>query len=144
MSESWIGKQIKNHSWNFEPIGKSYHDPSSRYACGKKSKKKARAPKEKAVYPGQQVQIDTITRFDLNVKRYIVTAVDLYSRFAFAYTYISLTFCFRFCKISIDKDWWVSVTPQPSFFCFLRYHSKTFYLRIKFFLSCTRIWVHTK
>ena len=97
MSESWIGKQIKNHPWNFEPVGKSYHDPGSRYACGKKSKKKARAPKEKSTYPGQQVQIDTITRFDLNVKRYIVTAVDLYSRFAFAYTYKSLS-----SKIALD------------------------------------------
>ena len=91
MSESWIGKQIKNHPWGFESVGKMYHDPASKFACGKRGKNKARAPKGKVSCPGQQVQIDSITRFDLNVKRYIVTAVDLYSRFAFAYTYKSLS-----------------------------------------------------
>jgi transposase InsO family protein len=96
MSESWIGKQIKKNNWYFEPVGKTYHNPSAIHP--KRKTNKARVVKgEMMLRPGQQVQIDTITRFDLNVKRYIVTAVDLYSRFAFAYTYKSLS-----SKIALD------------------------------------------
>ena len=42
-------------------------------------------PKE----PGDLVQIDTIVRFIDGIKRYCVTAVDVYGRFAFAYGYKS-------------------------------------------------------
>lgn len=95
VSESWIGKQIRNHpQWLVSQ--KTYHDPS--IAHPKRSRNKPRAQKgERILFPGQQVQIDSVTRFDLDVKRYIITAVDLYSRFAFAYTYKSLS-----SKIALD------------------------------------------
>jgi len=90
VSESLIGKIIKRNNWYFEPTKKIYHNPYSNYPM--KKSKKMRAPKgEKIYFPGQQVQIDSIARFDLNLKRYIITAVDLYSRFSFAYTYKSLS-----------------------------------------------------
>ena len=38
-------------------------------------------------HPGDLVQVDTIVRFINGVKRYIVTAIDLKSEFAFAYGY---------------------------------------------------------
>jgi putative transposase len=37
--------------------------------------------------PGDLWQIDTITRYHDGVKRYIITAIDLVTRFTFAYTY---------------------------------------------------------
>ena len=39
--------------------------------------------------PGDLVQMDTVTIFAANVKRYIFTALDTKTRFAFAYTYKS-------------------------------------------------------
>jgi len=44
-------------------------------------------PKE----PGDLVQVDAITIYLLNVKRYIVCAIDLKTRFAFAYAYKTLS-----------------------------------------------------
>ena len=37
------------------------------------------------------VQIDSITLFSNGIKRYIITAIDLISKFAFAYCYFSLS-----------------------------------------------------
>ena len=89
ISESLVGKIIKRNNWYFVRSSKVYHNPSAKHA---KIKDKERAPKGEAIlFPGQQVQIDSIARFDLNLKRYTITAVDLYSRFSFAYTYKSLS-----------------------------------------------------
>lgn len=52
-----------------------------------KLRRKGYQPKE----PGDLVQIDAIEIFLLGISRYIVTAIDLKSRFAFAYTYKSLS-----------------------------------------------------
>jgi len=53
-----------------------------------KKEKKLRKPKELEVKaPGDLVEIDTVVRFVNGLKRYIVTAVDTFSRAAFAYTY---------------------------------------------------------
>jgi len=90
ISESLIGKIIKRNNWYLDPRNRIYHDPNSGFSKRKKAKR-LRAPKERITYPGQQVQIDSIARFDLNLKRYIITAIDLYSRFSFAYTYKSLS-----------------------------------------------------
>ena len=45
----------------------------------------------KSKYPGGVVQIDSITIFKDGMSRYLITGVDLYSRFAFSYTYKSLS-----------------------------------------------------
>ncbi|MGB9694101.1 MAG: DDE-type integrase/transposase/recombinase, partial [Fervidobacterium sp.] len=39
--------------------------------------------------PGDLFQIDTLVRFEHGIKRYILTAIDVVSKFAFAYTYRS-------------------------------------------------------
>ena len=39
--------------------------------------------------PGDLIQMDTVSIFAAGIKRYIFTAIDLRSRFAFAYTYKS-------------------------------------------------------
>lgn len=56
-----------------------------------KRRKKLRRGSFKPERPGDVVQMDSITIFHNNIKRYLLTAVDLTSRFAFAYTYSSLS-----------------------------------------------------
>lgn len=41
--------------------------------------------------PGDLLQIDTIVLFDFGIRRYLICAIDLVSRFAFAYCYKSAT-----------------------------------------------------
>jgi len=61
---------------------------------GKRTKKGIR-PNKKRVFgyqvkqPGDLFQLDTIVRFEHGIKRYILTAIDVVSRFAFAYAYKS-------------------------------------------------------
>jgi len=57
----------------------------------RKGEKKLRAGKYKPKEPGDLLQVDAIEIFLLNVKRYIITAIDLKSRFAFAYCYKTLS-----------------------------------------------------
>jgi len=37
--------------------------------------------------PGDLIQVDTIIRFEHGIKRYIITGIDVVTKFAFAYTY---------------------------------------------------------
>jgi transposase InsO family protein len=53
----------------------------------KRIKKKRLPAGFKATRPGELIQIDTIVRFDSGIKRYIITAVDTYSRYNFALCY---------------------------------------------------------
>jgi len=41
--------------------------------------------------PGKLLQLDTLVKFELGIKRYILTAIDLYSKFSFAFAYKSLS-----------------------------------------------------
>jgi transposase InsO family protein len=50
-------------------------------------KKKIRKRNYVSTYPGDLLQIDTIIKFKDGLKRYIVTAIDNYGKFSFAYTY---------------------------------------------------------
>lgn len=53
----------------------------------RKREKKARKPKGfVATYPGHCVSLDTVERVVHGSRRYVITAVDIYSRFAFAMT----------------------------------------------------------
>jgi transposase InsO family protein len=52
-----------------------------------KHKKKLRRKGFAPQYPGDLVQMDTIAVFLAGLKRYIFTAIDVRTRFAFAYTY---------------------------------------------------------
>jgi len=51
----------------------------------KKTRKKGFVPQ----HPGDLIQMDTVTIFAAGIKRYIFTAIDVSTRFAFAYTYKS-------------------------------------------------------
>jgi len=91
VSESLIGKIIKRNKY-FYPPKKAYHDPNSRQGQWNPRKVKKRiSTRYKTQYPGELVQVDSITIFKDGITRYLVTGVDLYSRFAFAMTYKSLS-----------------------------------------------------
>ena len=86
ISTSTIGRIIKEK--------KIYHQRQKVTHFGKikiiKRSNKLRKPKEfKANDVGDLIEIDTIVRFDRGIKRYIITAVDVSTRFAFAHTYKS-------------------------------------------------------
>ena len=80
ISVSKIGRIIKRNNWFMY--------------LGKRTKKGIR-PNKKRVFgyqvkqPGDLFQLDTIVRFEHGIKRYILTAIDVVSRFAFAYAYKS-------------------------------------------------------
>lgn len=53
-----------------------------------KKKEKLRKPKEfVSVHPGDLIEIDTVVRFIDRMKRYVITAVDVSSRYTFAWSY---------------------------------------------------------
>ena len=84
ISSSTIGRIIKEK--------KIYHQRQKVTHYGKikiiKKTKKLRKPKGfKAQQSGDLIEIDTIVRFDWGIKRYIITAIDINTRFAFAYVY---------------------------------------------------------
>jgi len=60
-------------------------------SLAKNRKKKQRIGLYRAKEPGDLVQVDAITIFLLGVNRYIVCAIDLKTRFAFAYSYKTLS-----------------------------------------------------
>lgn len=80
LSASKVGKIIKRNNWFFY--------------LGKRTKRSVRPNKERVFGyevkdPGDLFQIDTVIRFEHGIKRYLVTAIDVVSKFSFAYTYKS-------------------------------------------------------
>ena len=78
LSASKIGRLIKRNDWYFY--------------LGKRTKGRIKIEKKRVFgYQvsdiGDLVQMDTIVRFEHGIKRYIFSAIDVKSRFAFAYTY---------------------------------------------------------
>jgi transposase InsO family protein len=83
-SESKIGRIIKEK--------KIYHHRQKVYHNGRtkalKKNKKLRKPADLAITnPGDLVEVDVVVRFIGLMKRYIVTAVDVHSRYSFALCY---------------------------------------------------------
>lgn len=93
VSESTIGRVIKElkDKGELPKTNKlSYYAKSGRLIeKAKPKKKKLRRKDYLPEVPGDLVQIDSIVIFTNGLKRYIVTAIDLKSRFAFAYAYKS-------------------------------------------------------
>ena len=84
ISTSTIGRIIKDR--------RIYHQRQKITHFGKikviKRTKKLRKPKDfTASEVGDLIEIDTIVRFDWGIKRYIITAIDVNTRFTFAYVY---------------------------------------------------------
>ena len=61
------------------------------HKTSRSKKKKLRIGKYISQDPGDLVQIDAITFFLMGTKRYIITAIDIKTRFAFAYSYKTLS-----------------------------------------------------
>lgn len=87
VSESSIGRIIKSQVFFRQPKKVSHFGKvkTSRY------KKKLRRRDYKAKCPGDLVQMDSIVRFRDGINRYIITAIDLVSGFAFAHGYTTLS-----------------------------------------------------
>jgi len=84
VSASTIGRVIKEKN--------IYHQRQKVSHFGKakviKRSKKLRKPKDfNANEVGDLIEVDTIVRFDWGIKRYIITAVDVNTRYTFAYVY---------------------------------------------------------
>jgi putative transposase len=92
ISPSKIGRIIKTNNLIYPKGGRVYHDPSKKPTIPGTKRRKERLPKgTKAARAGDLLQLDTVVKFDLGVRRYIITAIDLYSRFAFAFAYTKLS-----------------------------------------------------
>ena len=88
VSESTIGRIIKRYNLFYpNTYGRIYHNPDYNYRKAKKRKKARVVRGYRTKQPGDLIQIDTIVKFDYGIKRYILTAIDLYSRFSFAFSY---------------------------------------------------------
>jgi transposase InsO family protein len=84
ISTSTIGRIIKEK--------RIYHHRQKLTYFGKEKqiqrKKKLRKPKDfVASKPGDLIEIDTIVKFIVDIKRYVLTAVDVNDRFTFAWEY---------------------------------------------------------
>lgn len=84
ISESTIGRIIKDK--------KIYHHRQKVSYYGKvktrpKERKERKPDGFKTKAPGDLVEIDTVVKFAWKIKRYIITAVDVHSRYAFAFSY---------------------------------------------------------
>ena len=83
ISESKVGRIIKKNNWYFY--------------LGKRNTNKQVVSDKKRVFgyevdnPGDLLQVDTVVRFEHGIKRYIVTAIDVVTKFSFSYTYKSHT-----------------------------------------------------
>ena len=92
VSESKIGRIIKANNLFLPKLGRVYHDPGKRPSIpGTRIKKERWSQDTKISKPGDLLQLDTVIKFDRSIKRYIITAIDLYSRFTFAFAYMRLS-----------------------------------------------------
>lgn len=99
ISESLIGKIINRNNMFYFKTGRVYHNPSHKHSNSKNTefKKKRLDKRFKPSLCGELIQIDTIVTFESGIKLYTLTAIDIYSRFAFAYSYKQLS-----SKIALD------------------------------------------
>lgn len=92
LSASKVGRIINRNHWCYLKLGRVYHDANSQWTKTKVKRHKDRVDKDfKSKSPGELLQIDTIVRFDLGLKRYILTCLDVYSKFSFAFSYKGLS-----------------------------------------------------
>lgn len=82
IAEPTIGKVIKRYRLFY---------PRVRRKTMRKTPRKRISSRVEAKYPGELVQIDSLVRFEAGVTLYLITAIDLFSRFSFALSYRSLS-----------------------------------------------------
>lgn len=88
-SISLIGKIIKRKNLLVKRNGRVYHNPNSKY-LDRKPNYKARVKRCPKPEEFGHLGVDTITEFNLGMKRYIFNAVDIKLKFEFSYPYKSL------------------------------------------------------
>jgi putative transposase len=84
---STIGRIIKKKNFFFHPKKVTHFGKIVKTEYKKKLRRKG----YQIAYPGDLLQIDSITRFKDGVKRYLLTAIDCKGEFSFAYGYSSLS-----------------------------------------------------
>lgn len=86
---STIGKVIKRKNFFFKKSGKTYHDPSSKWAQNKAKRKK----RDRVTRPESfgYIEMDTVIKFVDGIKVYFLTAIDVKLKFAFSLSYARLT-----------------------------------------------------
>ncbi len=90
LSISTIGKVISRNKFYFQrKDGKIYHNPNSGHAT-RKINYKDRVKKSPSIIDSGYLEIDTIALWITGMKAYVYHAIDIQSRFAFAYTYPKL------------------------------------------------------
>ena len=94
VSESTVGRIIHDLKTNgrLPRTNKLSIDARTEKLCEREhrpSRKKLRRKGFQAEQPGDIVQMDTVSIFDSGIKRYLFTAIDVRTRFAFACTYKS-------------------------------------------------------
>lgn len=82
ISSSTIGKIIKRNNWFF-------HLHNRRKPRSKQNKKRVFGYEVKEI--GDLVQLDAIVKFEQGLRRYVITAIETQSKFAFAYSYTNLS-----------------------------------------------------
>ena len=92
-----IGRMIRelknNHqipSWS-RKLSFYANTASFRIKTNRKKKKRKRPKQKKFKLPGERIQIDTVIILKNGIRRYIINAIDVYSRLSFSYAYTSLS-----------------------------------------------------
>lgn len=92
IQESTIGKVIKRKNFFFKKSGKTYHDPSSKWAKHEaKRKKRDRIKKPPKPTSFGYLEMDTVIKFVDGIRVYFLTAIDVKLKFAFSLPYAKLT-----------------------------------------------------
>jgi len=89
-SESLIGKILKRYKVSYRQNSRTYHNANSKFMERKPNyKTKIRKSPKPAEFG--YLEIDSITKFNLNMKRYVFNAVDCKLKFNFSYAYTTLS-----------------------------------------------------
>lgn len=90
LSASTIGRVISDHHCFYQKSGKMYHNPNKGWARVKKKVKRFR--QKHAPKPGSfgHMEMDSLVKFVDGLKVYLITAIDVKLKFAFALPYSQL------------------------------------------------------
>jgi transposase InsO family protein len=90
VSASTIGKILKRNNYFFQKSGRIYHNPSSGWAK-RKNNKRLRVRYSPEYKESGHFEMDSVTIFVDGMRRYILSAIDTYSKFSFSACYASLS-----------------------------------------------------
>ena len=92
ISASTIGNVIKRHHFFFQKAGRTYHDPSSKWALsGAKRKKRLRVKHSPKLNYWGYINSDSVERVTDGIKDYFISAIDVKMKFALTLNYKRLT-----------------------------------------------------